>query len=76
MLVAELGVPPADVAEESQSFDTVGNAFFTRLLFCDLLRLEQVSIQRTGCGCQRPNPAAGGFASHFESSSHCAGIGR
>jgi uncharacterized SAM-binding protein YcdF (DUF218 family) len=38
------GVNPADILEESVSLETVGNAFFTRVLHTDVLGLKRLAV--------------------------------
>uniref|UniRef100_A0A7S2WL17 DUF218 domain-containing protein n=1 Tax=Mucochytrium quahogii TaxID=96639 RepID=A0A7S2WL17_9STRA len=43
-LINELGVPCECVCEETASFDTVGNAYFTRLLHVDVIGVKNITV--------------------------------
>ena len=43
-LIHELGVPPQDLFAETTSYDTISNAFFARLNFCDIAQWKKLLI--------------------------------
>ncbi|CAK0861070.1 unnamed protein product, partial [Prorocentrum cordatum] len=43
-LVRELGVPPEDVLEENLSLDTIGNAYFLRVMHTDVVGLRRLAV--------------------------------
>mmetsp|Transcript_26119 Transcript_26119/g.40879 ORF Transcript_26119/g.40879 Transcript_26119/m.40879 type:complete len:190 (-) Transcript_26119:42-611(-) len=42
------GVDPAHVLEENNSMETVGNAYFTRVIHCDVLGLKRLAVINSG----------------------------
>lgn len=43
-LINQLNVKPSDVYAETTSYDTISNAFFARLNFCDIARWKKIMI--------------------------------
>ena len=43
-LIINHGIDPSDVVEESVSLETVGNAYFTRVMHCDPLSLSRIAV--------------------------------
>jgi hypothetical protein len=43
-LIKSEGVPPADILEESVSLETVGNAYFARILHTDVMGARKIAV--------------------------------